>query len=117
MYAQGPTQPEVSSFTPAGIDQWVNTATGDFTYQIPLLDVGGYPITISYNSGVTTDQEASMVGLGWNIDIGSIKRTVYGLPDDYKGDLVERHVQSKPNITLGFNLGNNFEFFGYGEWK
>ena len=40
LYAQGPTQPEVNSFTPVGADQLVNTATGDFTYQIPLLDVG-----------------------------------------------------------------------------
>ena len=58
-----------------------------------------------------------MVGLGWNIDIGSIKRTVNGLPDDYKGESIERYVKSKPNITLGFNLGTDLEIFGLENFK
>ena len=65
MYAQ-PGQPETSSFTPIGTDL-VNLSTGDFTYNIPLMEVGGYPINISYQSGITMEQEASMVGLGWKI--------------------------------------------------
>ena len=43
----GPTQPEVSTFTPAGTSDMVDMFSGDFQYNIPLLDVGGYPINIS----------------------------------------------------------------------
>ena len=61
----GPTQPEVHGFTPIGVSDMVDPFTGDFTYNIPLMDVEGYPINIAYGSGVSMDQEASWVGLGW----------------------------------------------------
>ena len=64
MYAltSGPTQPEFNAFTPIGTSDMVNLSTGDFNYNIPIMDVGGYPLNLSYNSGVTMDQEASWVG-------------------------------------------------------
>src|ERR1017187_10370292 len=64
----GPSQPEVQSFESANTTQTVDPFTGDFVYNIPLMDVGGYPLNISYHSGITMDQEASMVGLGWNLN-------------------------------------------------
>jgi hypothetical protein len=64
----GPSQPESGSFTPVGTSDMVNLFSGDFNYNIPLMDVGGYPINISYQSGISMDQEATWVGLGWNIN-------------------------------------------------
>ena len=36
----GPSQPEVQSFEPVGTSEMVDLFTGDFTYNIPLIDVG-----------------------------------------------------------------------------
>ncbi|MBI2968479.1 MAG: hypothetical protein HYY40_11805 [Bacteroidetes bacterium] len=100
----GPSQPEVQSFEPVGTTEMVDPFTGDFVYNIPLIDVGGYPVNLSYHSGITMDQEASWVGLGWNINAGVINRGMRGMPDDFKGDLVKKTFHMKPNITYGGNL-------------
>src|ERR1700742_3014133 len=76
----GPSQPEVQSFEPVGTTDMVDMFSGDFVYNIPLMDVEGYPVNISYHGGVDMEQEASWVGLGWNINPGVINRTVRGLP-------------------------------------
>lgn len=108
----GPSQPEVQSFEPIGTSEMVDLFTGDFTYNIPLLDIEGYPINISYNSGITMDQEASWVGLGWNISPGVINRNMRGIPDDFNGDLYERELNVKDNITVGITGKAGFENFG-----
>src|ERR1044072_6388110 len=95
----GPTQPEVNSFEPVGTSEMVNLSTGDFVYKIPLLDVEGYPVNISYHGGVSMDQEASWVGLGWNINPGTINRNLRGLPDDYDGDYVTKKFSMRENKT------------------
>ena len=77
----GPSQPEMKGFEPIGTTNMVDLASGSFTYNIPLMDVEGYPINLSYHSGVTMDEEASWVGLGWNINPGEINRQMRGLPD------------------------------------
>jgi hypothetical protein len=82
----GPSQPEVQSPTPDTETRLVDPFTGDFSYSIPLLDVGGYPLTLSYRSGIGMDEEASFVGLGWSLNPGSITREVRGIPDDFNGD-------------------------------
>lgn len=109
----GPTQPEMTSFKSVGADNMVNLFTGDFSYNIPLMDVGGYPINIFYNGAVSMEQEASWVGLGWNINPGSISRNVRGVPDDFNGEdkMVQTQVM-KPNKTWGVSLGADFEFSG-----
>jgi hypothetical protein len=94
----GPSTPEVSSFTPVGTSELVNVATGDFSYNIPLLDVGGYPINISYNTGMGMEAEASTVGFGWNLNVGAINRSMRGLPDEFKGDKVEKEYS---NVSFG----------------
>ncbi|MBS1749851.1 MAG: hypothetical protein JST63_08105, partial [Bacteroidetes bacterium] len=58
MDGPGPGQPEMLSFKSLGSDNMVDLFTGDFSYSIPLLDVGGYPVNIHYRSGITMDQEA-----------------------------------------------------------
>ncbi len=108
----GPSQPEVESFKPIEVTDMVDPATGDFSYNIPLLEVGGYPINLIYNAGVTMDQEASMVGLGWNINPGVITRSVRGIPDDFKGDVIEKKAHMKDNITWGGTLSTSVELFG-----
>ena len=82
----GPGQPEMKSFQSVNANNMVDLFTGDFSYNIPLLDVGGYPVNLHYSSGITMDQEASWVGLGWNINPGSISRSMRGLPDDFDGN-------------------------------
>lgn len=108
----GPSTPEVSSFQAAGTGNMVDLATGDFSYNIPLMDIEGYPINLSYSSGITMDQEASMVGLGWNLNIGAVTRTMRGLPDDFKGDKVGQSYNMRPNQTWGISFSPDVEVFG-----
>jgi hypothetical protein len=86
----GPTAPEATSFEPVDTTDLVDLKTGDFTYNIPLLEVpgpaGGYPVSLSYHAGIQLDQEASWTGLGWTLNPGSIFRMVSGYPDDHKGE-------------------------------
>jgi len=119
MYAltSGPTQPEFNSFTPIGTSDMVDLASGDFNYNIPIMDVGGYPLNLSYNAGITTDQEASWVGLGWNLNVGQIERQVRGLPDDFRGDEVRYENDLRDNITVGTYFGFNAAFAGYDAFK
>lgn len=114
VYSQtsGPSQPEVQSFQPVTMTNMVDPSSGEFKHQIPLFTIGGYPVNINYNSQVTMEQEASMVGLGWNLNVGAITRQVRGLPDDFKGDLVKRQVSMKPNITIGQGIGFSLELLG-----
>ena len=112
-FIDGPSQPEMSSFKSIGTDNMVNLFTGDFNYNIPLLDVGGYPVNIFYNGTPGIEQEASWVGLGWNINPGNINRTMRGVPDDFNGEeILQEEQQIKPNKTWGVRLGIDFEFAG-----
>jgi hypothetical protein len=109
----GPSQPEMSTFKSVSADKLVNLFTGDFSYNIPLMDVGGYPINIYYDGGIAPEQEASWVGLGWNINPGNINRNMRGIPDDFNGEerlTVEQRM--KPNRTWGANIGGDAEMFG-----
>lgn len=108
----GPGQPEVQSFEPVGTSDMVDLATGDFNYNIPLLDVEGYPINIAYHGGITMDQEASWVGLGWNINPGVVNRNMRGLPDDFSGDVVTKELKVKPNKTWGVSSVIGAELVG-----
>ena len=85
----GPNAPEAAAFEPIDATDMVNLVTGDFTYVLPLLNVpspeGGYPLSLSYHAGIAVDQEASWVGLGWNVNPGAINRSINGYPDDWNG--------------------------------
>ncbi|MFN8238184.1 MAG: hypothetical protein U0T77_08450 [Chitinophagales bacterium] len=114
----GPTQPEVQGFTQYGTTDIVDPFSGSFSYNIPLLEIpgpdGGYPINLSYSSGISMDQEASWVGLGWNLNVGVINREMRGLPDDFDGDIIRNKKYMKPNITIGagVTIGAEAEFAG-----
>lgn len=116
----GPSQPEAQAFTPVGTSQMVDPFTGNFSYSIPLLELpgpnGGYPLVLGYNAGITMDQEASWVGLGWNLSPGMINRQMRGFPDEFKGDEVETQQDIRPNVTVGLNFSTSgvqgVEIFG-----
>lgn len=111
----GPTQPEVLSFEPVGTTDMVDMFSGDFVYNIPLLDVEGYPINIAYHGGVNMEQEASWVGLGWNINPGEINRSVRGMPDDFNGDTVYKQLHIKDDVTMRIGIGAGYELLGKGD--
>lgn len=80
--------PSVAEFGNYHSGTGVNLYTGDMSYSIPLLTVPGrngldFPLVLSYSGGIKTNQQASMVGLGWSLNLGSISRGVNGIPDDY----------------------------------
>ncbi|QNR26109.1 hypothetical protein [Croceimicrobium hydrocarbonivorans] len=108
----GPSQPEVESFQAIGVTDLVDPFTGDFSYNIPLLDVGGYPINLSYSSGITMDQEASWVGLGWNLNPGVINRSMRGIPDEFDGDEIKTEMSMRRNETYTFRGNFGSELFG-----
>ncbi|TRX59120.1 hypothetical protein FNH22_11390 [Fulvivirga sp. M361] len=112
----GPSQPEVRSFQPAGVSDMVDLFSGDFSYNIPLFELpgpdGGYPFNLHYNSGIGMDQEASWVGLGFNLNPGAINRQMRGLPDEFKGDPVHTKTSIEPSVTVGLGAGAGVEVFG-----
>jgi hypothetical protein len=115
----GPTQPEFTSFESVNASNLVNEFTGDFMYNIPLLEVPGphgssYPVTLSYHSGITSEQEASWVGLGWTLNTGAVTRNKRGFADDFKNADVIYHNDRPDNwtITAGASIGSS-EIFGF----
>lgn len=116
----GPSQPEFMGFEPAGSNEMVDLFTGDFKYNIPLMDVDGYPLNLSYHAGSTMESEASWVGLGWSLSPGVLNRMMKGLPDDFKGDEVKQTTRIKPFVSKGLGKhtkewsNNNYSisFFG-----
>jgi hypothetical protein len=110
----GPTAPESSQFQAASVTNLVDPTSGDFSYNIPLMDVDGYPLNIAYNSGGGMDDEASWVGYGWNINPGSVSRVMKGIPDDFNGkeDVIEKKYNVRPDITGGITFNAGLEVFG-----
>lgn len=103
----GPSQPEMSKFQPAGASDMVDLFTGDFKYNIPLFEIGGYPINLAYHTGDNIEDEASWVGAGWTLNPGAINRTVRGLPDDFdgsKGDAIIKRFNKKEYKKYGASL-------------
>lgn len=109
----GPTAPEATSFEPVDTTDMVNLATGDFTYNIPLLEVpgpaGGYPLSLSYHAGIQPNEDASWVGLGWTLNPGAITRLTNGLPDDYDAVKTSNRVYwaggSQTTNSYGVSVG------------
>lgn len=109
----GPSQPEAQGFQPVGADNLVDLSTGDFSYNIPLFDVGGYPVNLAYNSDISMDQEASWVGLGWSLNTGVINRTLRGIPDDFNGDVIKKDYYTKPYIYGEYSGMIKAEIYGF----
>jgi len=111
----GPGQPEFMQFQQAGTEGLVNPSTGTFAYQIPLFTIGGYPMNLTYQAGIQMEDVATMVGLGWNLNAGSIVRTLRGLPDDFNGDIIKKEFSVKENVTYGGKIGGDVEISGFSD--
>ncbi len=111
--SSGPTQPEFSTFESVGSSDMVDLFTGDFKYNLPLFEIpgprGSYPLNLFYNSVTNVEDEASMVGLGWNIGVGAIQRTVRGIPDDFNGEKIKQKYHRKPDETYSVTGSFNKE--------
>jgi len=107
MILGGPGQAESSGFSLNSNDGMVDPFTGDFTYSIPVMNVEGYPVVLSYNSNVGMTDEASWVGLGWNLNVGSVAREMRGLPDDFDGSQSISRVYNvkEDDLTNGWKAG------------
>ena len=104
----GPAQPEFASFEPVTTTEMVNLFTGDFTYNLPVLEVpgpegSGYAISLSYHSGASPEEEASWVGHGWTLNPGAINRQVRGVADDWYDKEVTYHSKAFPNATVSLS--------------
>lgn len=103
----GPGQPEFTSYETGASPDLVNLTTGDFTYNIPVLDVPGpersFSLPLTYRAGIKLEQEASWVGLGWSLNAGAIARSLNGYPDDANGQIMKSTYNQK--ITRGWQGG------------
>ena len=111
----GPMKPEAAQFQPVDATDLVSLLTGNFNYNLPLLEVpgpeGGWPINLAYSAGVGPNTEATWVGLGWTLNPGAINRFVNGYPDDYmKGGIKTTYDASYS--ASGFGIGLGFGPFG-----
>jgi len=115
------TTPEAAGFsqTGSGADPGY---TGDIGVNVPLLTVPGrngfdLPVSLSYSSGIRVDDEASWVGLGWNLGVGAITRAVVNFPDDSQNGLFGPNNPSKDRndqdlYSMSFPGGGGRFFYG-----
>lgn len=106
----GPSQPEFQKFTPVATTNMVNPFTGDFQYNLPVLNVpgadgGGYALSLSYDANPSMNTEASWVGNNWTLSPGALSRGKKGLPDDYKGK-VKEYNKLQPNWSFSRTDGS-----------
>lgn len=110
----GPSAPEAQGFESVNATDMVNLATGDMSYVLPLMDVGGLPISLSYHGGVPLDLESTWTGLGWNLNTGAINRGLNAAPDDWNGgtsiDFI-RYEESETiyNVNVGIGITSAFD--------
>ncbi len=105
----GVSTPNTQNFTPHDHTELVNPLTGDFTYNLILLEVPSpelpFPINLAYSAGISVNQDASNFGLGWSNNPGSIARSTVGFPDDYR---IEQDSQSDRYLTSHTETDDGF---------
>jgi YD repeat-containing protein len=109
--SSGPAMPEYNDFESVENTDLVNLATGDFTYTLPVMTVPGpglgFPLVLNYHAGIQPEQEATWVGLGWNLQAGAVTRQVNNFPDDFKGTLINEEIQSQHIYGWKASIGWN----------
>lgn len=70
-----------------------------------------FPLNLSYHAGIGVDQEASWVGLGWDLNTGEISRNINGVPDDWNNVGVA-HEEYNWNTGSFETLNSSRRFFG-----
>ena len=113
----GPSSPEFTDFEPVATTDMVNLFSGDFNYNLPVINIpgpdgGGYALSLSYHSGSTSETEASWVGHGWSLNPGAINRNTRGFPDDYKNTDVKRYSKNRVNWSGSVQNSVGVEIFG-----
>lgn len=97
------SQPEFAAYEEFNTTDMVSLITGDFNYNIPLLNVpspeGGFQMPLSYHAGIELDEESSWVGLGWSLNPGVVDRDVSMYPDDYKGESISSEVKDDGGVA------------------
>jgi len=116
IYAENPPSPDFSGFESSSTRDMVSEFTGDFTYNLPVIEIpgpdgSGYALSLSYHSGTSPDEDASWVGYGFTLNAGAINRSVRGLPDDYKNELVTIYNKTPMNWTATANVSVGVEVF------
>lgn len=111
MRSDGVLQPEASKFSYKSVGSV--DFHGDYNASIPLMTLPGrggldFPISISYKAGIKTLDKATWVGLGWNLDVGSIGRIVNFLPDC---DSTRNRGIMKGNVRFGRQLPENSDVY------
>jgi hypothetical protein len=112
----GPSSPEFSSFEPVATTDMVNLFSGDFNYNLPVLEIpgpdgGGYALSLSYHSGASSEEESSWVGNGWTLNPGCINRSTRGFPDDYRDVKVLQYNKTRPNWSASITNSLGLEIF------
>jgi hypothetical protein len=113
----GPSSPEFSNFTPVATTDMVNVFSGDLNYNLPVIEIpgsdgGGYALSLSYQSGASSEEEASWVGYGWTLNPGSINRNTRGFPDDYNNAPVTLYNKTRPNWSITNTKEIGLQVFG-----
>lgn len=101
----GPSQPEFSSFEPVATNSMVNEFSGDFNYNLPVIEIpgahgGGYAMSLSYHAGASPEEDASWVGYGWTLNPGAINRSKRGFADDADGEPIKYWNKAPMNWTV-----------------
>lgn len=101
--------------SPRIFGQQVDKFTGDFSYSVPLFKIPApygpeVPIAAIYRAGITVDQPASAIGLGWELSAGGeIERSIFGLPDDWDNISVPNPNKGDVTVNNGvLQLDNGF---------
>ncbi|MBO4371182.1 MAG: hypothetical protein J5808_07500, partial [Paludibacteraceae bacterium] len=115
-----PQSPNAASFGEYG-KIGVNGYQGTANICIPLFDLElcgkKFPVTLSYNSsGIKVAQEASWIGLGWNLNIGGcITRQVMGGNDFYREYLKYPYIDQQVTdysvqelVEKGYNYSSQY---------
>ncbi|MCH6200221.1 hypothetical protein MMU07_11545 [Aquiflexum sp. LQ15W] len=114
-----PKSPEAFAFSKYG-NTPISLFNGRPNISIPLDQIQGselnIPFSITYDaSGIKVDQNATEVGLGWNLNLGGmIVRQVNGLPDDYITSMPAYYpfysTSIYPSFT-GMSVNDQFRYF------
>ncbi len=112
----GPTSPDFANFEPVATTNMVNEFTGQFVYNIPVLEIpgaagGGYAMSLSYHSGDGPEAEASWVGAGWSLNPGCINRIKRGIPDDYSNRTIKYYNDVPKNWTVAATALGSLQAF------
>jgi YD repeat-containing protein len=96
--------------------------TGDVAFSVPITEIGGVPIALTYSSNVhhlvsapAARSQSGWVGLGWTLGVGSIVGETNGTVDPSD----DRYFYQGPEVSteLVCQNGNEFVLKDYKFWK